>query len=77
VYGSVIVTLLPTWSTDLAQSAHLSRAVYANLPLVIYGAVLIAVIVLFPGGLQGGVVRVARAVSITIRRRLPASPRAD
>jgi branched-chain amino acid transport system permease protein len=77
VYGSVIVTLLPTWSTDLAQSAHLSRAVYANLPLVIYGAVLIAVIVLFPGGLQGGVVRVVHALRITIRRRLPASTRAD
>jgi branched-chain amino acid transport system permease protein len=77
VYGSVIVTLLPTWSTDLAQSAHLSRSVYANLPLVIYGAVLIAVIVLFPGGLQAGVVRVSRALSITIRRRLPANTRAD
>ena len=77
VYGSVIVTLLPTWSTDLAQSAHLSRSVYANLPVVIYGAVLIAVIVLFPGGLQAGVVRLSRALSITIRRRLPASTRAD
>lgn len=70
VYGSVIVTLLPTWSSDVAQSAHLSRNVYANVPLVIYGVVLIAVIVLFPGGLQAGVLRVWRALLVTIRGRL-------
>jgi branched-chain amino acid transport system permease protein len=62
VYGAVIVTLLPTWSTDLAQSAHLSQAIYANIPLVVYGIVLFAVIVLFPGGLQAGLVRLWRAL---------------
>lgn len=70
VYGSVIVTLLPTWSSDIAQSAHLSRNIYANVPLVVYGVVLIGVIVLFPGGLQAGVLRVWRAVRVTIRGRL-------
>jgi branched-chain amino acid transport system permease protein len=67
VYGAVIVTLLPTWSTDLAQSAHLSQAIYANIPLVVYGAALYVVIVLFPGGLQAGLVRLWRALHITIR----------
>ncbi|HEY0803982.1 MAG TPA: branched-chain amino acid ABC transporter permease, partial [Pseudonocardiaceae bacterium] len=62
VYGAVIVTLLPTWSTDLAQSAHLPQAIYANIPLVVYGIVLFAVIVLFPGGLQAGLVRLWRAL---------------
>jgi branched-chain amino acid transport system permease protein len=70
VYGSVIVTLLPTWSTDLAQSAHLSLGISANLPLVVYGVVLIGVIVLFPGGLQAGVLRVGRPLLVTIRGRL-------
>ena len=70
VYGAIIVTLLPTWSTDLAQSAHLSRNVYANLPLVVQGAVLIGVMVLFPGGLQAVIVRVTRPALVTIRRRL-------
>lgn len=60
VYGSVIVTLLPTWSTDLAQSAHLSQEIYANIPLVVYGIVLFVVVVLFPGGLQAGLVRLWR-----------------
>jgi branched-chain amino acid transport system permease protein len=65
VYGAVIVTLLPTWSTDLAQSAHLSQSIYANIPLVVYGIVLFVVIVLFPGGLQAGFVRLWRTLRNT------------
>lgn len=53
VYGAILVVLLPTWSSGLAQSLDLSRDVYANLPLMIYGVVLILVIVFFPSGLQG------------------------
>ncbi|WP_435121965.1 branched-chain amino acid ABC transporter permease [Amycolatopsis thermoflava] len=60
VYGAVIVTLLPNWSTDLAQQADLPRAVYANIPLVLYGLVLILVILAFPGGIQSGVRRIGR-----------------
>jgi branched-chain amino acid transport system permease protein len=60
VYGSILLVLLPTWSSDLAQSLHLSRDVYANLPLVAYGVVLIAVILGFPQGLQGALIRLAR-----------------
>ncbi|HEY3751934.1 MAG TPA: branched-chain amino acid ABC transporter permease [Pseudonocardiaceae bacterium] len=67
VYGAVIVTLLPTWSTDLAQAANLPRTIYANIPLVLYGVVLFLVVVLFPGGIQGGLVRLWRALHITIR----------
>lgn len=68
VYGAVIVTLLPLWATDAAQSAHLSQNVYANIPLVLYGVVLIVVMVLFPGGLQAGLVRVVRMIRTAIRR---------
>ena len=68
VYGSVIVTLLPTWSTDLAQSAHLSQSIYANIPLVVYGLVLFVVIVLFPGGIQAGVIRLWRGLIMSNNR---------
>lgn len=68
VYGSVIVTLLPTWSTDLAQSAHLSQSIYANIPLVVYGLVLFVVIVLFPGGIQAGVIRIWRGLRTSNNR---------
>jgi branched-chain amino acid transport system permease protein len=59
VYGSVLLVLLPTWSADLAQRLHLSRDVYANLPLALYGVVLVAVVLGFPHGVQGAVRRAA------------------
>ncbi|MEV5301916.1 hypothetical protein [Amycolatopsis methanolica] len=33
---------------------------YANIPLVLYGLVLILVILAFPGGIQSGVRRIGR-----------------
>jgi branched-chain amino acid transport system permease protein len=67
VYGAIIVTLLPNWSQDLAQAAGLSQNIYANIPLVVYGVVLFLVVVLFPGGIQGGLTRLWRVLHITIR----------
>jgi branched-chain amino acid transport system permease protein len=60
VYGAALLTLVPTWSTNLAESLGLSRNVYANLPLALYGVVLVVVVIAFPNGLQGGVRWVAR-----------------
>lgn len=66
VYGSVLVTLLPNWSANVSQAAGLSQDIYANVPLVLYGVVLIVVILLFPGGIQSGV----RALGRALRRLL-------
>ena len=65
VYGSLLLVFLPTWSADLAVAMDLSRDVYANLPIAIYGVVLILVMALFPSGIQGAVSRVARRVRST------------
>jgi branched-chain amino acid transport system permease protein len=46
--------LVPSWAGDLAQSAHLSHNVESNLPLAIYGLVLVVVMLVFPAGVQGG-----------------------
>jgi branched-chain amino acid transport system permease protein len=54
VWGSVVLVLVPGWASDLATSAHLPHNVASNLPLAIFGVVLIVVMVLFPRGLQGG-----------------------
>jgi branched-chain amino acid transport system permease protein len=69
VYGAVIVTLLPTWSANLAQSAALPQEIYANVPLVLYGVVLILVIMLFPGGIQSGVRWVGRFLRSRVHPR--------
>jgi hypothetical protein len=52
--------LLPNWTNDLAHSFSLSTRVSANLPLAIYGLVLIGAMLLWPSGIQGGVHALAR-----------------
>ncbi len=55
IWGAALLVLLPNWSNDLAHSFSLSTRVSANLPLAIYGVVLIAAMLVWPSGIQGGV----------------------
>jgi branched-chain amino acid transport system permease protein len=57
---------LPNWTNDLAHSFSLSTNVSNNLPLAIYGIVLIVVMLVWPTGIQGGVRLLGRLAS---RRR--------
>lgn len=57
VYGSIVLVLLPVYGTKLSSLLHLPTNVSANLPLAIYGVVLIVVMLAFPGGIQGGLQR--------------------
>jgi branched-chain amino acid transport system permease protein len=54
VWGAALLVLLPTWTDDIAHSFSLSTNVSNNLPLAIYGLVLIAAMLLWPSGVQGG-----------------------
>jgi branched-chain amino acid transport system permease protein len=65
IWGAALLVLLPSWTNDLAHSFSLSTKVSANLPLAIYGVVLIAAMIVWPSGIQGGV----RAVTAKVRRR--------
>jgi branched-chain amino acid transport system permease protein len=67
-WGAALLVFLPSWTNDLAHSFSLSTKVSSNLPLAIYGVVLIAAMLAWPTGIQGGIRRVAGLV----RRRLPA-----
>jgi branched-chain amino acid transport system permease protein len=62
VYGSLLLVFLPVWSSELAVALDLSRDVYANVPLALYGVVLVLAMVLFPSGMQGGLSRLARRI---------------
>jgi len=55
IWGAALLVLLPSWTNDLGHSFSLSMKVSANLPLAIYGVVLIAAMVIWPSGIQGGV----------------------
>jgi branched-chain amino acid transport system permease protein len=65
VWGAALLVLLPSWSNDIAHSFSLSSNVSNNLPLAIYGVVLIAAMLVWPSGIQGGV----RALVAWLRRR--------
>ncbi len=55
VWGSLVIVLVPTYITDVATSHGLPSSVAANIPVAAYGVVLIAVMLVFPNGIQGGV----------------------
>jgi branched-chain amino acid transport system permease protein len=65
VWGAALLVLLPSWSNDIAHSFSFSSNVSNNLPLAIYGVVLIAAMLVWPSGIQGGV----RALAGWLRER--------
>jgi branched-chain amino acid transport system permease protein len=60
VWGALALVFLPQWSTDVAQAFSLSNDVQANLPLALYGLVLMGVVVAAPQGIQGALRGIAR-----------------
>lgn len=53
IWGAALLVLLPIWSSDVAHSFSFSTNVTNNLPLAIYGLVLVLAMLLWPSGLQG------------------------
>jgi branched-chain amino acid transport system permease protein len=78
IWGAALLVLLPNWSNDLANSFSLSTNVKNNLPLAIYGAALIGLMLVWPGGIQGGLNAGWRAIFARARgrRREGAAPAA-
>jgi branched-chain amino acid transport system permease protein len=54
VWGAILLVFLPNWTTDAANSFSLSSNVSHNLPLAVYGVVLIGAMLVWPSGIQGG-----------------------
>jgi branched-chain amino acid transport system permease protein len=81
VLGSFILVYLPVWTGGFASSLNLSSNVANNVPLAIYGIVLIVAILVFPRGVAGGVASIVRGVISALRSSrgtgpLPAAPEA-
>jgi branched-chain amino acid transport system permease protein len=57
VIGAVLIVFLPIWSNGISDRLSLSKQVGANLSLAIFGAVLILVMLAFPGGVMGALKR--------------------
>jgi len=61
LWGSLVIVLVPTYVTDVATSQGLSSSVGANIPIAAYGVILILVMLVFPKGIQGGLLRLISA----------------
>jgi len=85
LWGSLVIVLVPTYVTDVSTSHGLSSAVGSNIPIAAYGVVLILVMLVFPHGIQGGLLRLISAFTgpnekSRIRRSAPTphvTPSAD
>jgi len=85
LWGSLVIVLVPTYATDVATAHGLSTTVGANIPIAAYGVVLILVMLVFPNGIQGGLMRLISAFlgpdqKSRIRRNAPTphvTPSAD
>ncbi len=77
IWGAALLTLLPNWTNDLASSFSLSTRVSANLPLAVYGVVLIGAMIVWPSGIQGALGALGgRLHSVRARRSRGARPAA-
>jgi branched-chain amino acid transport system permease protein len=63
IWGAAAIVLVPTWAEDLSKALSLPAKVEANLPLAVYGIVLIVVMLAAPQGIQGAVRRAAALVT--------------
>jgi branched-chain amino acid transport system permease protein len=72
IYGSIVVTLLPSWSQDLANHVSLSTNVVKNLPFALYGLGLILGMLIFPLGVQGLLRRLGLGARRVVSQRVPA-----
>ena len=61
VWGAVILVYLPVLTSGLAGNLNLSSDITNNLPLAVYGAVLVIAMLVFPRGIQGALTSIARA----------------
>jgi branched-chain amino acid transport system permease protein len=81
ILGSFILVYLPLWTGGLASSLNLSSNVANNVPMAIYGIVLVVAILVFPRGIAGGVASLVHMARRAIRSNrattaLPAAPEA-
>lgn len=84
-WGSLVIVFVPTYLSNVASSHGLNNAASSNVPIAAYGVVLVVVMLLFPGGIQGGIRRFlglpgpgpagpwASSPLSALRRRSPAS----
>ncbi|PRX97402.1 branched-chain amino acid ABC transporter permease [Allonocardiopsis opalescens] len=62
LWGALALVYVEVWGHDAAEALGLSDHVANNLPIALFGAALIAIVLLWPSGVQGGLARLGAAV---------------
>jgi branched-chain amino acid transport system permease protein len=73
-WGSLVLFVLPTYVTDVANSHGLSSSVGSNIPIAVYGIALVVVMLVFPNGIQGGLRRLGGYLTSTRHAATDSSP---
>jgi branched-chain amino acid transport system permease protein len=69
IWGSALLVLAPVYLEDVATSHGIaSQATSQAIPILAYGVVLIVVMLVFPGGIQGALSRLAKSTNRTQTR---------
>jgi len=68
IWGATLLVIVPTFLANFATSPGVPQTTSQSVPILAYGVVLIAVMLAFPSGIQGGLSRLTMLV-----RRRPAS----
>ena len=58
VWGSIVLVFVPLLTSGMASTVHLPSAVADNLPLAIYGGILVIAMLVAPHGIQGALRRI-------------------
>jgi branched-chain amino acid transport system permease protein len=80
IWGGILIVYLPQWATSVSDNFGFSKGVSSNLAFGVYGLALIVAMLAFPGGIQGGVRRLANGVRARRARRsnpAPAGPQSN
>jgi branched-chain amino acid transport system permease protein len=60
-WGAIVVVYLPSqWSQSLANTLHFNHLLSANFAVIAFGAILVAMMLVAPSGVQGGIRWLAR-----------------
>jgi branched-chain amino acid transport system permease protein len=62
IWGAIALVYIPHLTNNVSEHFKFGTAVKGNLPLAIYGLVLVIAMLVFPEGIQGGLRRLSRIV---------------
>jgi len=60
VWGSIVLVFVPSFTSGMASTLNLPSSIANNLPLAIYGAILVIAMLMVPYGIQGALTRILR-----------------